>query len=139
MATEEDQAKKQWLNRYKLIGEEIKRLEEEKQRWFEIATKRNQVITGMPHGNNGENKSQIALDKIWEIEVEIDKKIDQQINARKEIERAIVSIPDEVQRIIMLHHYIDAMTFQETAEEMHYSERHVLRLYKDALHNIRFS
>ena len=50
---------------------------------------------------------------------------------RKRIVDLINSLPDDRQRQIAYYHLIGGQTFDEIAEEMHYTKRYVFRIWKD--------
>lgn len=127
------QEKIAWLKRYRGINGRINRLIEEKDRWWGLATKRTQTLSGMPHGGDSEDKTQVAVEKIIETEHEIDAEIDSLVKTRAEIESAIGSLSDEVLKELMEHRYIDDEKWEEIAVEMHYDYRYVLKLHGKAL------
>ena len=122
-----------WLKRYRGINRRINRLLEEKSRWWGLATKRTQTISDMPHGGNGEDKTQLAIEKIVEIEKQIDDEIDKLVKVRSEIETAIDTLPNETLKELMERRYIDGQKWEQIAAAMMYDYRWVLRLHGKAL------
>ena len=56
--------------------------------------------------------------------------------AKRKIEQDIRGIEDEKQRLILEKHYIDGLTFEQIAEDMDLSVRHVIRLRDMAIFQI---
>ncbi len=54
------------------------------------------------------------------------------IAIRKEIER----VKDPTGRMILMHRYLDGMTFDRISQQMYLSERHVYRLHRAALQEL---
>lgn len=83
-------------------------------------------------GNGFEN----ALLRVMEQEEHLDAEIDQLTAKRLEIEKAIAAIPNEVQREVLTRRYLLYQKWEEIAEAMNYSERHIRRLHGYALKNM---
>ena len=62
-----------------------------------------------------------------------DREIDRQVDDRKNMERAIQTVPDERLRLLLEYRYFDQLSWEELAEKMNYSYQHVFRLHKQAL------
>ena len=71
--------------------------------------------------------------KIVDIEREIDRLIDVQIERKNTIIRQIESIEDNDMYHILFNRYVKRASFGEIAKEMSYSERHILTLHGQAL------
>ena len=56
--------------------------------------------------------------------------------ARKRTEELISSVPDSVQREVLTRRYIIGQRWEEIAESMNYSVRHITRLHGIALKNM---
>ena len=55
---------------------------------------------------------------------------------RRQIEKVdeiINSVPDEVQRSVLVRRHINNQSESETAAALHYSERHIRRLHREAV------
>lgn len=124
--------KKAILLKYQAIERRIKRLQAEKQGWMEKATAVTPVLSDMPKGG-GADKIQNAVCRIADIEADINREIDRQIDLRERIETAICAIPDGRLRDLMRYRYIDGLTWEQIAVEMHYSYVHICRMHGQAL------
>ena len=51
----------------------------------------------------------------------------------EEIDEVINSVPDEVQRSVLVRRHINNQSEEETAKAMFYSERHIRRLHREAV------
>lgn len=124
--------KKAILLEYPALDRRIKRLQAEKQGWMEKATAVTPVLSDMPKGG-GADKIQNAVCRIADIEADINREIDRQIDLRERIETAICAIPDGRLRDLMRYRYIDGLTWEQIAVEMHYSYVHICRMHGQAL------
>ncbi len=124
--------KKAILLEYQAIERRINRLLDEKRGWMEKATAVNPVLSDMPKGG-GTDKIQNAVCRIADIEADINREIDRQIDLRERIETAICAIPDGRLRDLMRYRYIDGLTWEQIAVEMHYSYVHICRMHGQAL------
>ena len=127
--------KKAVLLEYQAIERRIKRLQSEKRGWLEKATAVSPNLSDMPKGG-GADKIQNAVCRIADIEQKINREIDRQIDLRERIEAAICAIPDGRLRDLMRYRYIDGMTWEQIAVEMHYSYVHICRMHGQALAQI---
>ena len=132
-----NQEKKAWLLQYRRLDERIDRLEKEKARWIERATKMSAPSDGMPHGSGVSDTVGFAVSKAADLAAEIDREIDQLADLRREIEAAIQTVGDDTMRDLLRYRYIDAMTFEEVAVRMHYSYQWVCILHGRALSCLR--
>lgn len=83
-------------------------------------------------GNGFEN----ALLRVMEQEERLDAEIDQLTAKRAEIEKTIAAVPDPVQREVLTRRYLLYQKWEDIAEAMNYSERHIRRLHGYALKNM---
>ena len=73
------------------------------------------------------------FDRVIELEMEIDRQIDELVRVKAEILNAISKLSDGRHREILRLRYIRGMTFESIAVEMGYSWRHVCTLHGRAL------
>ncbi len=76
------QEKIEYLGRYKAISRRIDRLLEERAEWMARATKITPTLSDMPKGGEQPNKIQFAVEKIVEIENEINWCIDELVKIK---------------------------------------------------------
>ncbi len=82
------------------------------------------------------NGFESALLRVMEQEERLDAEIDQLTAKRAEIEKAITAVPNEVQREVLTRRYLLYQKWEEIAEAMNYSRRHVIRLHGIALKDV---
>lgn len=132
MTTEEV---KTWLRSYRYLKNEVERLEEELAEWRSKAEKMTRELSGMPSGSGGGDKVPACVEKIWELERELNTKLSDMVEQRQAIERAIEALPDK-QKQLMRYRYIDGMKWEKVAVEMNMEYRWVLRIHGRALQEI---
>lgn len=125
--------KKEYLLQYKDAQREVDRLINERARWIARATKVTPTYTGMPHGGSGEDRMQDAVERLSEVEKELNEKIDKLVDLRREVDAAISTIGDTRLETVLRYRYIDCMTFEKIAVEMNYCYKQICRMHGDAL------
>lgn len=83
-------------------------------------------------GNHIEN----AVLKVVEYEEKINAEIDELVNKRLEIEKAIKSVDDEVLQEVLTRRYLQFQKWERIAVEMHFDLRWVYRLHGRALEQL---
>ena len=124
---------KEYLLQYKDAQREVDRLINERARWIARATKVTPTYTGMPHGDSGEDRMQDAVERLSEVEKELNEKIDKLVDLRREVEATIHTIGDERLETVLRYRYIDCMTFEQMAVKMNYCYKQICRMHGDAL------
>ena len=121
---------KQWLNRAKNIDREIDglilALNETRSRVLNIT----QTLTGDVVQST---KDPHKFDRVVELENIIDRKIDELLRVKAEIEIGIGKLNDNRYREILRKRYLLNMTFEQIAVSMNYSWRHTCTLHGRAL------
>ena len=135
--TPENEAKKQYLLRYRQAEREVQLLMEEKERLLALATKVTLSYSGEAKGSGSGDRMGAAVDKIVQCEEEINEAIDAAVDVRREVIEKILTIPDQTLRQVLRRYYILGMTWEEVAVHMHYSYMHVCRLHGQALAQMR--
>jgi len=82
-----------------------------------------------PKGNTAE----AALLRVAELEERLKADTDKLYAKRSEIEQAINSVPDEIQREVLTRRYLLYQRWDVIAEKMCYSERQIFRIHGCAL------
>ena len=88
----------------------------------------NCISDGTKTENNG-NGVENAYIRILAYEEKIDAEIDELSRKREEIEQVIEKLPDKTEREILSRRYLLFQKWDKIAEDMGYSERHVLRIH----------
>lgn len=121
---------KQWLNRAKNIDREIDglilALNETRSRVLSIT----QTLTGDVVQSS---KDPHKFDRVVELENIIDRKVDELLRVKAEIEIGIDKLNDNRYREILRKRYLLNMTFEQIAVSMNYSWRHTCTLHGRAL------
>ena len=128
-----------YLKQYAILDKKIDRLIAEAERMRSRLGKLTPTLSDMPGGGGSIYKSaDIALiDKIVDIEAEINEKIDRAIDLRMKIQQMIDDIDDEREKLLMQYRYLDGMTFEWIASEMKYHWRSVHKIHVRALGKIQ--
>ena len=137
MPTPENEQKIRYLSRYRRLNQRIDRLLEEQSRWRERALKITPTLSQAPGGGGNGSPIERPMDKVLEIDVEINREIDEMQIARKEIRETLNQLEDENLKLLMEYRYIDGMTWEQIAVKMHYGFQWVCKLHGRALNRLR--
>lgn len=130
------QEKKEFLSRYLKVLAEEKDIREEIAYWESRAQKVTASWPAVPGGGKGSDKVQTGAIKVAELRDSLMGKIEELAAVRAEIERAIGTVQDDTQRRLLRRKYINGLTLEQIAVEMHYSYVHTCRIHGYALSNI---
>ena len=139
MPTQENEQKIRYLSRYRRLNQRIDRLLEEQSRWRERALKITPTLSQAPGGGGSGSPIERLMDKVLEIDVEINREIDEMQIARQEIRETLNQLEDESLKLLMEYRYIDGMTWERIAKKMNYSYKQVCRLHGYALGKLKMS
>lgn len=125
--------KKRFLKRYKSNRVRIARLEEKRADLdSRIKTVKSPSFSGMPRGGIKVTVEDLIADKII-----TEERIDNLKAKSKGLKRDILNEIDRLDDVrytdVLELFFIDCLTFEDIAEELGYTERHIVRLYTDAL------
>ena len=121
---------KQWLNRAKRIDEEIDSLIQTRDETLSRILSITQSYTA---DTVQSTKDPHKFDRLAGLEYDIDRKVDELIDVKREILSTIHQISDRRYRLVLMKRYIDYKTFERIAVEMHYSYQQICRLHGRAL------
>lgn len=136
MPTPENELKIRYLSRYRRLNQRIDRLLEEQSRWREMALKITPVLSQTPGGGESGSPIERPMDKVLEIDEEINREIDELQIVRQEIRAALNQLEDENLKLLMEYRYIDGLTWEQIAVKMNYSYMQICRLHGKALRTI---
>lgn len=136
MPTPENELKIRYLSRYRRMSKRIDRLLEEQSRWREMALKITPVLSQTPGGGESGSPIERPMDKVLEIDEEINREIDELQIVRQEIRAALNQLEDENLKLLMEYRYIDGLTWEQIAVKMNYSYMQICRLHGKALRTI---
>lgn len=131
--TPENEAKKQYLLRYRQAEREVRLLHEELAQLESMAVRVTPSYSGEAHGSGSGDRVGAAVDKIVQCEEEINRAIDYAVDIRSEIKGAIATVPDWKLREILTRRYILGQKWEQVAWEMHLEFRWVRRLHGRAI------
>ena len=137
MPTEEEKQKIRYLSRYRQVDARITRLLEEQRVWREKAMRITPVLSPVPGGGGSGSPIERPMDKVLEIDVEINREIDELQIVRQEIRAALNQLEDENLKLLMEYRYIDGLTWEQIAVKMHYGFQWVCKLHGRALNRLR--
>lgn len=128
-----------YLKRYKWLDRRINSKLNELEVWRSRLGKLTPTLSNMPGGGGSIYKSKDLdlIDKIVDIEAELDKEIDELILIKDEIRNAINSLDDDREKTLMQYRYIDGMKFEWIASTMEYHWRSVHKIHVRALNKIK--
>lgn len=121
---------KAWLLRAKRLDEEIEQLLETRDAEKARVTKITQTLSGSVVQSS---KDPHKFDRLVELELEIDRAVDELIRTKAEVLSGIMKLEDGRHRKILRLRYIDGKTFEEIAVDIKYSWKQTRRLHAAAL------
>ena len=130
MTTEE---KKTWLGRYRLAGQEVRRLTEEIARWEAQAAALTPRYSGNPGGGKAESAIQRAVEEMLALREELAAELRGQVAIRREIEEAVGRVEDERLRELLRLRYLEGWRLEKIAAAWRYDYRWIRRLHRKAL------
>ena len=139
MPTPENEKKIKYLSRYITLNRRIDRLLEEKAKWWSLCLKTTPNLSQAPGGGESGSPVERPMDKVLEIEAEINREIDELQEVCRGIKTVLGQLEDDTLRLLMEYRYLDGLTFEEIAVKMHYSWRWVIKLHGKALAEIKIS
>ncbi len=127
--------KKKYLRQYRYLEGRVNSLCDELAKWRSLAERITPVLSDMPKGSGGDRLPR-TVEKIIELEQELDAQIDQMIDTRREIEKAVAAVDDQRLRDVLEQHYIRGLTWEDVAQIMKIDTRWVYRLHIKALQKL---
>lgn len=100
----------------------------------ELATKCTSTITGMPRSSShGRSKMADVIDKIVDLQEEINRDIDCLVDLKREIMKVIDLIEAPEYRTVLEMRYLCFTTWEQIAVDLGYSMHHVYKVHQLAL------
>lgn len=131
----EPREKMEYLQEYRKAERAVDRKMEEFDHWKERALRTNSILGGTRSSGIGDPTGN-AVEKMVDLQREINGEIDHLVDVRKEIGACIRKVKDDNLELLLEYRYIDGRTWEDIAERMGYSYQHVNRLHKKALDNL---
>ena len=118
------------MNRARRIDREISQLLELQQHTRDRLTNITQTLTAdIVSGSHDPHR----FDKLAELEGDINTKIDELVEVKREIFHLIQQLPTRSHRLVLMSYYLDMRTWEQTAVNMNYSWRQTMRIHGQAL------
>lgn len=136
MPTPENAKKIKYLSRYIVLNRRVDRLLEEKAKWWSLCLKVTPSLSPAPGGGESGSPVERPMDKVLEIEEKIDQEIDELQEVRRDIKTVLGQLEDDTLRLLMEYRYIDGLTWEQVAVKMHYGFQWVCKLHGRALDKI---
>ena len=125
---------RQWLGRARNIDREIALLQRTKEETRDNLTK----ITQSYESDGAQTtKDPHKYDRLVELENEIDQKIDELIDTKREIMNVIYKVEDRNQRQVLISYYLRMMTLEKIAVEMNYSFRQIVNIRRHGIMEVQ--
>ena len=100
----------------------------------DLALKVTGVITGMPHSSNhGSSRVADAVDKIVDLQAEINRDVDALVDIKREITHVIKAVDNTDCRLLLEMRYLCYRSWEQIAVDMNYSIDNVFRVHRKAL------
>ena len=103
----------------------------------DLATKCTSTLSDMPRNPNRSIFTMAdAVDKIVDLQAEIDRDIDALVDLKRDIVRAVKAVANTEYQMILELRYLCFKTWEQIAVDMGYSVRHVYRIHNEAVESI---
>jgi hypothetical protein len=119
---------KEYLNQARMLDKRIDSKLEQVERLRALAERTTTDLSSQPKGTSGTNRTEYCVQKIWELEREINADIDKLIDLKRDIQDVLTSLPEQQCRV-MCAYYVDlAESWSDAAEKSGYSYKHARRI-----------
>lgn len=133
----ENEAKKEYLMRYRDAVRSEKQIEEEITR-LRLDTMMPAVVNdGMPHGSGGCGDLSgyaAAMDRLMD---DLKEQLEKRIAIRREITQKIEKMPNETEKMVLRYRYIHLLKWEEIAVKMCYSWKGIHKVHGRALQHFK--
>lgn len=124
---------KNWLKSYRYLIKEAERIEEELEYWHSRSEKITREMSAQPSAKGGQNQISSSVEKIIELEKELQQTYKVLLERKTEIEKAVDALQNETYRLILKLKYINGNNWESIAVKMNYNYRWTLYLHGRAL------
>ena len=129
---------KEYLSQARYIDESINSKKEEIQNLYDLATRCTTTWSDMPRIQpNGRSRMADCVMDMIEIENDIKKEMAELIRLKGEIRRTINLVGNIEYRSLLERRYLAYKTWEEIADELGYTVRHIHRLHGKALLEVK--
>lgn len=130
--TNEQKAKIAWLRRAFYAEKKVKALEMKLERDRSLAERISRSYSGISGTASG-NSTEDALIRLADTQQQAQEQLVRLETIRKEISLAIAEIDGDDLQAVLMWHYLNYLTFEQTAEKMNYHRATVFKKHKTAL------
>ncbi len=128
---------KEYLSQAKYLDMRINSKLEQIESLRLLATKATSVLTGMPHSPRKTDSAMAdTVAKIIDLQNEINRDIDNLVELKQEITKAIKSISDMECQMILEKRYLCFFSWEQISVDLSYSIQHTFRIHEKALKEI---
>lgn len=132
----ENEAKKEYLMRYRDALRAEKQIEEESTQ-LRLDTMMPAVVNdGMPHGSGIGDLSGYAA-QVDELLQDLKEQMEKRIQIRREITQKIEKMPNETEKMVLRYRYIHLLKWEEIAVKMCYSWKGIHKVHGRALQHFK--
>ena len=125
---------KEYLSQAYRLDQRINSKSEQVASLNDLATKATTTITGMPHNpNRAISTMATAVEKIIDLQTEINQDIDSLVDLKHEIVRSIKAVENHEYQTLLEKRYLCFMHWEQIAVDMNYSIDNVFKVHKRAL------
>ena len=101
------------------------------------AEKTNAVLSHVVGGKGTNKDFSAVVDRIIELEVNLERLTAEWIKATKEVQTVIEMLPDPKKRTVLHKHYQENKTLVQIAGEINYTEQYVRKLHFEAINEVQ--
>lgn len=127
---------KDYLNQARSLDKRIDSKLEQVERLRSLAERTTTLLSWAPKGQSNENRTEYCIQKIWELEKEINAGIDELIDLKREIGAVINTVPTDQYRMLLEYRYLSCKTWEDIAKAMDYDLRWIYRMHGSALQEL---
>ena len=100
----------------------------------DLARRATATYTGMPHSpNKGTSRMAAVVEKIVDLQTEINADIDALVDLKRDIAALIRSVPDSSQQAVLEKRYLCFEPWEQIAIDMNYSLQYLYKVHSEAL------
>lgn len=125
---------KEYLSQARYLDERINAKIKQVEALNTLATSATSVLTGMPHSpNKATSKMANIVDKIVDLQAEINRDIDELVDLKKAIGELIKAVDCAEQQTLLEKRYLCFQSWEQIAVDMFYSMHYLYKVHNAAL------
>ena len=129
---------KEYLSRARLLDRQIDSKIQQIEELNRLTTNCTATLTGIPGApRRGGSVMADAVDRIVDLEREINRDIDRLVDLKREIMAAIRSVDNSKYRLVLEKRYLCYRTWEQIAADTGYNVRYLYRIHGEALKKVR--